>query len=120
MAKPPDPFHEYVMELFEPLGQVTIRRMFGGAGVYAGGVMFALLADEEIYLKVDDALKARLEAEGSEPFVFNFKDGKSGTMNYYRMPSGAMDNAEDASDWGRAALDVALKAKAGKTRKKKR
>ena len=76
MVKPPDPFHEFVTELFAPMGPVTIRRMFGGAGVYAAGVMFALLAEDEIYLKVDDALKAELEREGSAPFTFVMKDGK--------------------------------------------
>ena len=42
MAKPPDPFHEFVMELFAPMGPVTVRRMFGGAGVFKDGLMFAL------------------------------------------------------------------------------
>jgi DNA transformation protein len=120
MAKPPDPFHDFVAELFAPMGPVTIKRMFGGAGVYADGVMFALVADDEIYLKVDDALKSDLEAEGSEPFSFEMKDGKSAQMNYYRIPSDAMDHDQDASDWGRRALDVALKAKAAKAPKKTR
>lgn len=120
MAKPPDPFHEFVVELFAPMGPVTIKRMFGGAGVYAGGVMFALVADDEIYLKVDDTLKTDLEDEGSTPFTFEMKDGKSAQMNYYRIPSDAMDCDEDASHWGRRALDVALKAKAVKAPKKKR
>jgi len=119
MAKPPDPFHEYVAELFEPLGHVTIKRMFGGAGVYAHEVMFALLADEVIYLKVDDALKADLVAEGCGPFTFEMK-GKSGQMNYYNLPDTAADDPEEASAWGRRALGVALKAKAAKPAKKRK
>ncbi len=51
MAKPPDPFHEFVMELFGPMGPVSVRRMFGGAGVFKDGLMFGLLADDVIYLK---------------------------------------------------------------------
>ena len=119
MAKPPDPFHEFVAELFEQLGHIGIKRMFVGAGVYAHDVMFALLADEAIYLKVDDGLKVALEAEGSEPFRFEMKDGKIAEMKYYRLPDLAMDDPEEASDWGRKALDVALKAKAGKKSKRK-
>ena len=64
MAKPPDPYHEFVRELFEPLGVIEIKRMFGGAGVYSAGVMFALIADEELYLKVDGALKAGMSCVG--------------------------------------------------------
>lgn len=120
MAKPPDPFHEFVSELFEPLGPVRIKRMFGGAGVYAHDVMFALLADEVIYLKTDEVLKTELEDEGSEPFRFQMKDGKVAEMKYYRLPDAAMDDAEDASAWGRKALDVALKAKASKAKRNKK
>ena len=120
MAKPPDPFHEFVAELFEPLAAVRIKRMFGGAGVYAHEVMFALLADEAIYLKVDDTLKAALEAEGSEPFRFEMKDGTVAEMKYFRLPDVAMDDPEEASDWARRALDVALKAKKSKAPKRKR
>ena len=118
MAKPPDPFHDFVVELFEPLGPVRIKRMFGGAGIYAHDVMFALIADEQIYLKVDAVLKADLEAEGCGPFRFEKKDGTVAQMNYFQLPDGAMDDPDQASNWGRRALDVALKAKASKTRKR--
>ncbi|MEL6955895.1 MAG: TfoX/Sxy family protein [Pseudomonadota bacterium] len=117
MAKPPDPFHEFVIELFAPLGPVTVRRMFGGAGVFADGVMFALLADGEVYLKTDAELKTALEAEGSEPFVWTRpSDGKDFDMGYLKLPSDAAEDPEEASAWGRRALDVALKAKSAKTK----
>ncbi|MEO0981364.1 MAG: TfoX/Sxy family protein [Pseudomonadota bacterium] len=122
MTKPPDPFHEFVIELFEPLGPVRVKRMFGGAGVFAGDVMFALLAEDVIYIKTDESLRADLEAEGSEPFLYERpSDGKSFDMGYVSLPSGAMDEAEEASAWGRRALDVALKAaKTKKPRKAKK
>ena len=119
MPKPPDPFHEFVAELFEPLGHIRIKRMFGGAGVYAHDVMFALLAEEVIYLKVDDELRSVLEAEGSEPFRFEMKDGKVAEMGYYRLPDTAVDDPEEASGWARRALEVALKAKSNKGAKRK-
>lgn len=59
-----DSFHDLVCELFAGVGRVQIKRMFGGAGVYADGLMFALLAEDSIYLKADDALKAALAEEG--------------------------------------------------------
>ncbi|MCR6643409.1 MAG: TfoX/Sxy family protein [Terricaulis sp.] len=65
-----DSFHDFVRELFAGLGPIQIKRMFGGAGVYAEGRMFALLADEVIYLKADAALKAALEVQGCGPFVW--------------------------------------------------
>ena len=117
MAKPRDPFFDYVEEILAPMGPVTIKRMFGGAGVYAHGVMFALLADGEIYLKADLALKAELEREGSGPFIFRKKDGSEAVMSYYRLPSDASDDPEAASAWGRRALDAALKARQPKSKR---
>lgn len=111
MARAPDPYFDFVEELLSPLGPMTIKRMFGGAGVYSGGVMFALIADDELYLKADRGLADDLVKAGSEPFTFQKKDGQSATMSYYRMPSDGLENSEDACAWARRALDVALKAK---------
>lgn len=120
MAKPRDPYFDFVEELLAALGPIRIKRMFGGAGVYAADVMFALVADDELYLKADEALAAQLEAEGSEPFTFEMKDGRTAQMKYWRLPSAATDDPEVASDWARRALDVALKAKAAKPVRKRR
>ncbi|MEM0985154.1 MAG: TfoX/Sxy family protein [Pseudomonadota bacterium] len=119
MAKPRDPYFDVVEDLFAPLGQVTIRRMFGGAGVYLHGVMFALLADGEVHLKADDALQADLETEGSSAFQFEMKDGRVAEMRYFRLPDTAADDPAEASQWGRRAVDVALRARSGKRKKNK-
>ena len=47
-------FKDFVTELLSGVGPVTIRNMFGGAGVYADGVMFAIVADDVLYLKADE------------------------------------------------------------------
>ena len=112
MAKPPDPFHEFVAELFAPMGPVSIRRMFGGAGVFRDGLMFALLGDDTVYLKTDTKLRADLEAEGSAPFLWTKPStGEEIDMGYVSLPSSAMDDPDEASAWARRSLAVA-KAKA--------
>jgi len=112
MPKPPDPFHEFVIELFAPMGPVSIRRMFGGAGVFRDGLMFALLFSDTIYLKCDPALRAALESEGSAPFLWTKPStGEVIDLGYVSLPSSAMDDADEASDWGKRAFAVA-KAKA--------
>lgn len=108
MAKPPDPFHEFVAELFSPMGPVSIRRMFGGAGVFRDGLIFALLGDDTIYLKTDAALRAELLSEGSEPFLWTKPStGEEIDMGYVSLPSSAMDDPDEASAWARRALAVA-------------
>jgi DNA transformation protein len=114
----------FAEELFAALG-VSTRRMFGGAGLYAEGVMFALIDDSEaIFLKADAALRAELAAEGSYPWVYTYpsgpKAGQSMETGYMSLPDGALDEPAAACDWGRRALAVALKAQAAKPARKRR
>lgn len=106
-----DGFHDYVRELFDGLGPIQIKRMFGGAGGYADGVMFLLITDDTIYLKTDDALKAELRDEGSGPFVWAPQNGpRAGEkveMSYWRLPDSALDDPDEAARWGKKALAVA-------------
>ena len=106
-----DGFHDFVRELFAGLGPVQVKRMFGGAGVYAEGAMFALIATEAIYLKVDETLKVELKAQGCGPFVWLPKSGpRAGErveMGYWLMPEAALDDPDLAAVWGRKALDAA-------------
>ena len=90
-------------ELFHDLGPVTVRKMFGGAGLYHEGTIFSLIAFEEIFLKASGDFAAELEAEGSSPFVYEGK-GKPVTMSYWRLPESALDDPEEAVTWARRAL----------------
>lgn len=116
-------FHDFVRELFAGLGVIQIKRMFGGAGGYADGVMFLLIADDTIYLKTDASLKAELREEGSGPFVWAPQNGpRAGEqveMSYWRLPDSALDDPDEAARWGRKALVIAIaKAKAKPPTKK--
>lgn len=98
-------------DLFAGLGEIRVRRMFGGAGVYCGEVMFGLIADDVIHIKADAALADALAAEGSGPFVWvppsGPKAGQEIAMSYWRLPDAALDDVDTALDWGRRALSVA-------------
>lgn len=121
MPQLPDPFHDFVAELFAPMGPVSIRRMFGGAGVYTEGAMFALLADDGIYLKTDAELRATLASEGCEPFLWiRPGDGKAIDMGYVSLPADALDDAEEACRWGQRALAIALAARSTAKPRRKR
>lgn len=114
--------HAFVADLFAGLGQVRIRSMFGGAGVYCDDVMFALLADDAIYLKADAALSEALAKEGSGPFEWTPtsgpKAGQTVRMSYWRLPEAALDDPDSAVGWARRALTVARAAKAKPAKRK--
>src|ERR687898_1887503 len=69
MAGRDSEFLSYVVESLQPLGPVSARRMFGGFGIYLHGTMFALIAYDTLYLKVDDGNRSAYEAAGLEPFT---------------------------------------------------
>ncbi|MDF2996224.1 MAG: TfoX domain protein [Xanthobacteraceae bacterium] len=98
-----------VADIFASFGPVKCRRMFGGLGIYADGVMFALVGFGEIYLKADDALAARLEGEGAKPFTY---EGKSRmiSLGYWSIPDRRLDDPDAVAEIAHAALDVARRA----------
>lgn len=108
--------HELVahcLELLAPLGTPRARRMFGGHGLYVDELFVALIAFDRLYLKADAQTRARFEAAGCEPFVYDGQ-GRSVTMGYYTAPDDAMESPAYMQPWGRLALEAALRAKAAK------
>lgn len=113
---------DYLHELFDPLGDVRVKRMFGGQGIWAGPVMVALVADGTLYLRVDDETRPVFEAAGCAPFTYSGK-GKPVTMPYWTPPPEVLDAPEDFRPWAEKALAAALRAKpekAGPARHKAR
>jgi len=105
-----DEYLTYVIDQLYDLGPVTSRRMFGGAGLYCDGVMFAIVDDDMLYFKVDDGNRADYEAAGTDPFTYTTDRGTS-TMSYYEVPIDVLENKEQAARWAQKALAVALEAK---------
>ena len=102
-------FVTHLLDLMEPLGPVSARRMFGGYGIYLDRMMFALVADDSLYLKIDDDSRGEFEAAGLEPFRYT-KKGKSYQMSYHAAPEDALEDAELLRDWARKAVDAAMRA----------
>lgn len=95
----------FVHDLFEGVGPLTTRKMFGGLGVYADGIIFALVMSEgQLRLKgAGDIVKA-FDAEGWDRWTYTRKDGAASSMPYWTMPEHLLDDPEDASAWARRAL----------------
>jgi DNA transformation protein and related proteins len=107
---------ESIQDLFQELGPVRIRRMFGGQGIYAGERMFALEAGGSIYLKADDVNRPLLRDAGSRPFVYG-ANGKTATMSYWSMPEDGLDDPSAAAHWGRLAVEAARRSAEAKVPK---
>lgn len=105
-----DPFIAHCYELLEPFGRVNARRMFGGYGIYHDGLMFGLVADDVLYLKVDPESKPIFLEEGLSPFMYDGK-GKVIEMSYHRAPDTAMEDPDSMTEWAERAYAAAVRSK---------
>jgi DNA transformation protein len=87
--------------------------MFGGHGVFRDGLMFAILSDDVLYLRVDAVTQPRFEAERSEPFVYEGK-GRSVRLPYWRVPDWLFDETDAFLEWAQAGFAAARRAKEAK------
>ncbi len=108
---PSTSYLDYIKDLFAPFGVITIRKMFGGAGVYCDGAIFAITGDDDLWLKVDDVTRAEFETAGLAPFVVEFSKGKAGTMSYYNAPDEIYDDNDVLTHWTELALGASRRAK---------
>ncbi len=103
-------FIEQAKDLFHPFGEIRVRRMFGGAGVYCNDLFFAIMDDGAIYFKADDDTRGAFEQRGLAPFTFEMKDGRIEQMSYYAAPEEIFDDEDDLKRWTTLALDAAKRA----------
>jgi DNA transformation protein len=99
-----------IQDLFRAVGPVSVRRMFGGKGIYVDGLIIALDLRDEIYLKGDAQAAAQYARAGSQQWTYTHKKtGKPIGMPYWPMPSSAYDDPDEAASWVRTALEAALR-----------
>jgi DNA transformation protein and related proteins len=109
-------FEDLLEELLAPLGGVTIRRMFGGRGVFKDGLMFALASSRDVfYLKADEESAPAFVAEGCEQWTPEMK-GRAMAMPYWQAPERLFDEPEEFADWAKAAYAAARRMEAAKAR----
>lgn len=102
-------FVAFVTDQLEGCGPITARRMFGGVGIYSGDLFFAIVADDALYLKVDDSNRPDFERAGCRPFRPYGEGGA--TMQYYAVPVAVLEDADALAGWGRRAIAVAAAAR---------
>ncbi len=106
---------QFIRELFAPFGPVTVKRMFGGAGIWSDGLMLALEFDGAIFLRVDAESIPDFEREGSKPFVYprSKTPGRIGraSRSFWRLPERLYDDPDELAVWARRAHAIAERKK---------
>ena len=109
-------FVDYVVELMAGWAPVTARKMFGGYGLYREGLMFALIAGDQLYFKTDACNEPQFEQAGSHPFVY-ISQTRTVQMSYWSAPDTSLEYAAETIDWCQSAYGAALRAQAAKAAK---
>lgn len=110
-------FASYTVDLLQGMGPVYSKSMFGGFGVFLDGLMFGLIANNELYLKVDEVNLDEFESLGLQPFTYEAK-GKPMNLSYFQVPEECIENAGLLAQWGNSGFGAALRAAAKKSKKK--
>lgn len=68
-------FVQYTVDQLSDAGTITYRKMFGEYGVYCDGKIFALICDDQLFIKITEAgkrlaphLKTMPPYEGAKPY----------------------------------------------------
>ena len=112
-------FAAYVQELLIGLGPVRVKAMFGAAGVYVDDLMFAVISEDSLYLRVDSELEDQFRAEGSAPFIFRTRAGEETALGFWSIPEAALEDPEEAEVWARLSIAAAMRKQASKGKKRK-
>ncbi|RLA24702.1 MAG: transcriptional regulator [Gammaproteobacteria bacterium] len=102
-----DEFTRYLIDRLQPMGPVIAKKMFGCYGLFIEGLMFALVADDVLYLKADKKSAAVFQANNLPPFSYS-KKGKTICLNYFQSPDELLENDSELIDWANQAFSCAL------------
>ena len=113
-----DGFRDHVLGLLLPFGPVEAKALFGGYGLYWEDTIFAIIAWERLWFRVDGETRGRFAEAGSEPFTYEGKR-KPVEMPYWAAPPGSLESPDALLPWAELGLAAAQRVAAAKKGKSK-
>ncbi|KOO05281.1 TfoX/Sxy family DNA transformation protein [Vibrio nereis] len=98
------------MRLFQRLGKIHSRSMFGGFGIFADDTMFALVVNDKLHIRADDELTKKFKTLGLEPYVYK-KRGFPVVTKYFALTEDWSNDAQRTLDIAQEALEAAKQDK---------
>ena len=102
---------EYVVDLLAPMGDVELRRFFGGWGLVYDSLQFGVVLGGTLYFCVDDGSRQKYIDAGSEPFEYDTKKRRVTVKRFYEVPAELLEGSGDIVEWVEEALEVSRKKK---------
>lgn len=109
-------FAAFLREQLMPMGHITTRRMFGKTGVFCNGLMFGMVTEDTLYVRVDDLNKSVFKEAAAVPPLNYEKRGRTIDLAFWRVPERLLDEPEELVIWARAALAAARRVASSRGR----
>jgi DNA transformation protein len=103
-------FVKFLPETFSSFGAISIRKMFGGHGVFHEDIMIGLIADDTLYLKTDKQSAQQFIDQDLPQFTYP-KANRLVGMSYYQAPAEALEDPDEMRHWAQLAFDAALRSR---------
>jgi DNA transformation protein and related proteins len=100
-------FADLLREQLAPIGPLTLRRMFGKTGVFCHGLMFAMVANDTLFVRVDDKNRDVFKEAADSPPLNYAKKGETIDLAFWRVPERLLDEPDELVAWARASLEAA-------------
>lgn len=101
---------DYIIDQLRDWHPVTVRKMFGGYGLYRNGTIFGIVVNDGFYLKVNDSTRVDFQTAGSEPFKYKAK-GKTIALSYWQVPTDILEDTVEIAKWAEKAYQANVTAK---------
>ena len=92
----------FVMDKLSPIGNIRSRAMFGGYGIFYEGSMFALIAEDILYFKVNESNRDMYEKARSKPFPHG--------ISYWEVPTEVIEENSKLFNWANISIGIAQSA----------
>lgn len=99
---------KYIQDQLSEFGEIDIKRMFGGIGIFKEGLMFAKIGGDTFRLKVDETNQKQFEERGMKPF---HSEKKKKGMPYWEVPQEILEDRIELTKWANQSYEIAAKNK---------
>ncbi len=98
----------YITDQLSAFGQVDVKKMFGGIGLFHQGLMFGKIGGDTFRLKVDEHNKKDFEDRGMKPY---FSEKKKKGMPYWEVPVEVLEDKKELAKWAKKSYEAAVRGK---------
>jgi DNA transformation protein len=102
-----------IVDFFASVGPVSIRPVFGGKGIYLHGKIIAFQRKDELLVKGDTKVAAKIEKAGGKRMFYRSRKGRREKvyLPYWSVPDSAYNDADEMARWVKIGVEASKRAR---------